>query len=416
MFNSIIHTQVRDDNDYIDEWVDYHLALGFEHIVMIDHLSIVPVKERNHVTVIRVDREQPFPYLEMINNTLKNFKTNWLSMLSVDEFIALYLKENINEYLIPYENYGGVSLNWSVYGSSGHEKKQSLVKDNYLWRMPHDIKDTCQDLVKTIIRTEYCTGIHNDHTCRSSKDIVNEDFEICNAATTRSSRASAKINHYITRSKEDWQHKIDRAARAKEVLRTWDGFYGVDNYCTVYDDVLKDYGKPKIWDHIDGWFNFQALYTDMVGRFNDAVFVEIGTWEGKSTVFMADKIKNSGRNIKFYAIDLFAQCIIGGATYEADYEKYLKNIEPVKDYITTIKGDSHKVYEQFEDKSIDFLFIDGNHDYESVKKDIELWLPKVKGVIAGHDFPWTSVSTAVREIFGDVKMIPHCGCWVINLQ
>ena len=42
----------------------------------------------------------------------------------------------------------------------------------------------------------------------------------------------------------------------------------------------------------------------------------------------------------------------------------------------------------FEDESFDFIYIDANHSYESVKQDIELWFPKVKrgGIIGGDDF------------------------------
>ena len=42
----------------------------------------------------------------------------------------------------------------------------------------------------------------------------------------------------------------------------------------------------------------------------------------------------------------------------------------------------------FMDESLDFVFIDGNHDYPYVKEDIELWTPKVKkgGIVAGHDY------------------------------
>jgi hypothetical protein len=43
MMYAMIATMVRDDNSYLDEWVGYHLSIGFEHIVIYDHKSIVPV-------------------------------------------------------------------------------------------------------------------------------------------------------------------------------------------------------------------------------------------------------------------------------------------------------------------------------------------------------------------------------------
>lgn len=55
------------------------------------------------------------------------------------------------------------------------------------------------------------------------------------------------------------------------------------------------------------------------------------------------------------------------------------------------------------DQSRDFVFIDADHRYEAVKRDIELWLPKVRpgGLICGHDFctGWPGVVRAVREAF-----------------
>ena len=53
-----------------------------------------------------------------------------------------------------------------------------------------------------------------------------------------------------------------------------------------------------------------------------------------------------------------------------------------------IKGNSHEELENFEDNSIDVLFIDGGHEYSVVKKDIEIGWNKVKpgGYICGDDY------------------------------
>lgn len=162
------------------------------------------------------------------------------------------------------------------------------------------------------------------------------------------------------------------------------------------------------WEKIEGFFNFDNIYTDMVKRFDDAVFVEIGSWKGRSTVYMAEEIKKYNKNISWYAVDMFK-----GTKDENDndkdvindtlYDKYLKNIEPVKDLIHTIRGDSKEVYKQFEDESIDFLFIDGDHTYKGCYTDIKNWFPKVKkgGIIGGHDYsePTCGVKMAVDSYF-----------------
>lgn len=55
------------------------------------------------------------------------------------------------------------------------------------------------------------------------------------------------------------------------------------------------------------------------------------------------------------------------------------------------------------DKWFDFTFIDAAHDYHNAKRDIQLWLPKTKKLICGHDYGnmYKGVKTAVDEIFGD---------------
>jgi len=178
------------------------------------------------------------------------------------------------------------------------------------------------------------------------------------------------------------------------------------------------------WEKIEGMFTFQILYTNMVHTFpSGSVFVEIGAWKGKSAVFMAEKIKESGKNINFYTIDPFDGT---GGGYENDsdvknsilFETYTKNIEPVKSYIQTLTGFSYDVVGKFENESIDFLFIDGDHRYEGIKRDLNEWFPKIKrgGIISGHDYnePSCGVKQAVDEYF-IFKASPYQGgCWYLE--
>lgn len=72
-----------------------------------------------------------------------------------------------------------------------------------------------------------------------------------------------------------------------------------------------------------------------------------------------------------------------------------------------IKLNSHVACEQYEDSSLDGVYIDGDHDYENVVRDVLCWFPKVKvgGWIACHDYDGqpehADVVRAVDEIFGN---------------
>jgi predicted O-methyltransferase YrrM len=142
----------------------------------------------------------------------------------------------------------------------------------------------------------------------------------------------------------------------------------------------------------------------MVNKFLDGShFVEVGTWLGKSAAYLAVEIINSNKKIKFDCVDLWEN----NEEYKdmqvvrenKFYETFLKNIDPIKEYINPIKLSSLEAAKLYDDNSLDFIFIDASHIYENVKNDIEAWYPKLKsgGVLAGHDYACSDVEKAVRE-------------------
>ena len=56
--------------------------------------------------------------------------------------------------------------------------------------------------------------------------------------------------------------------------------------------------------NVPGWFTFPSLYSHMVERYDNAHFVEVGSWQGSSAAYMGVEIINSGKNIKFDVYDV----------------------------------------------------------------------------------------------------------------
>ena len=138
--------------------------------------------------------------------------------------------------------------------------------------------------------------------------------------------------------------------------------------------------------------------------------IEIGSFNGESTlIFGASMVFD-----KIYCIDpLDTKSLDFALDYQTcdEIEKqFNQNVswfngngkELGQTKVELIKDYSYNVVDQFEDNSFDFIYIDGAHDYESVKKDIDLYAPKLKtfGILAGHDYEhtWPGVIKAVDEI------------------
>ncbi len=148
------------------------------------------------------------------------------------------------------------------------------------------------------------------------------------------------------------------------------------------------YHQPQFGED---WFTYPEVYQQMVQRFpSGSTFVEIGSWKGKSSAFMAVEIANSGKQIDFYCIDTFKGSVEHQNNPELPvlYEIFKSNMKPVEDYYKDLRMSSMEAVSKFQDESLDFVFIDGSHDYVDIKDDIIHWLPKVKkgGILAGHDY------------------------------
>jgi len=152
------------------------------------------------------------------------------------------------------------------------------------------------------------------------------------------------------------------------------------------------------YESIEGFFTFQDIYKNIINEIdNNSHIVEVGTLKGRSAAFMAVEIINSKKNIKFDCVDIFPDEI---------YNEFINNIGPVKNYINPIKLCSIEAAKLYRDNSLDFVFLDASHDYESVKEDIFAWYPKLKlgGKIGGHDYNWDTVKCAVHDFLGTNRL------------
>ena len=124
--------------------------------------------------------------------------------------------------------------------------------------------------------------------------------------------------------------------------------------------------------------------------------VEIGSWQGRSTSFLARAVSNS-QNGAFYAIDHFQGNVgkekfyVVGEENLSDLEtNFLSNIERIglADTVRLLNMPNEQAEKEIRDINIRFLFIDGDHTKEGVAKDIELFFPKLMpgSIVVFDDF------------------------------
>lgn len=118
--------------------------------------------------------------------------------------------------------------------------------------------------------------------------------------------------------------------------------------------------------------------------------VEVGSWKGKSTVWIGWAIKDSKKHIPFFAIDPHT----GSEEHQIKkkkvwtFDEFKTNTKngKVSSVVKPLVMTSEEAVSKIK-QPVSFVFIDGDHGYDGVKKDFELWFPKVKigGVMAFHD-------------------------------
>jgi predicted O-methyltransferase YrrM len=163
---------------------------------------------------------------------------------------------------------------------------------------------------------------------------------------------------------------------------------------------------------IGGWmYDDELLWLHETAK-ECSLVVEIGVWQGKSSTAIAMGLPENGR---MFCIDSWrgsedelstAHAIM--QTTQGQKSIFINAMDNLFEFISFGKVipfcmksvDACAMLDYVGE--VDFVFIDGSHDYNNVKLDLEAWFPSTheNSIIAGHDFTWSGVEKAVREFFG----------------
>ena len=141
------------------------------------------------------------------------------------------------------------------------------------------------------------------------------------------------------------------------------------------------------------------------------VGVEVGVLEGEYSKKIDNFFKEKNRNLKLWLVDPW----VSNDDYSEFSQKkldysYNKVVEKFKNNknINIIREKSISASDKFDDNSLDFVYIDGDHDYVHVKNDLNVWFKKLNkhGVLFGDDYSRAyGVHKAVSDFAFENKLI-----------
>ena len=135
----------------------------------------------------------------------------------------------------------------------------------------------------------------------------------------------------------------------------------------------------KGWSHEITREDLFEIYAEL--GYKEAAEIGVGT--GRHAVQLVNHVPG----LHLYAVDPWAQ--YGRCSQRICDKRYAATVKRLKDKNATIlRKTSLEASQEFEDGSLDFVYIDGDHRFDAVMMDIILWAPKVRkgGIVAGHDY------------------------------
>lgn len=171
----------------------------------------------------------------------------------------------------------------------------------------------------------------------------------------------------------------------------------IDYYAFIAGKVLFP-GASSVFTHLTARekyiLNRLAKHVVKQGGKN---FLEIGSYLGASSIVIASALTDVRQ--KLYCVDTWKNDAMTEGKKDTFCE-FLANVSNFSTHIVPLRGTSSAMSQTF-DKSLDYIFFDGDHSYEGIKTDVTAWLPKLRpgGIAIFHDYGWADgVISVVHDL------------------
>lgn len=241
---------MKNEGPYVKEWLDYHLLAGVDHFYIYDNDSpdnqkeiLQPYIDAGIVTyTFYPGRARQYA---AYNDAFQSFKfeCRYMAIIDGDEFIFPKSKSTINEVvdeiLLSNQNFSALGVNWVLFGSNGQEHAD--YTRGVLDRFPaRDSK--VSNHIKTIANPRMINFFQNPHYAIyfDGKYSVSETGKpFLGPFNEERTAEKISINHYHTKSYEEYAKKIERGNADGTIKRSMEIFKMHDLNEVVDDGIIK---------------------------------------------------------------------------------------------------------------------------------------------------------------------------------
>lgn len=225
---------IKDENDYLDEWINYHLSIGIDYFFIYDNNSKIPIKIDEKIGKVIVWNHndigtQMVAYLNCCKNN-KNF--DYIGFLDTDEFYVsktMNIKKDFEQLKNEFGDFDGIGLYWRMYGKPNPYLEKRINVSEY-------INYHYNNHIKSFFNPNKVTGLPNPHFAFLNGKYIDENGNKIIGAIGNHTSKNIWIKHTWTRSISEYKEKLQRGSGDKVIRNyTMNNFYEYNDKCTLND-------------------------------------------------------------------------------------------------------------------------------------------------------------------------------------
>jgi hypothetical protein len=209
----------KNEDDYIEEWIDYHKKIGFDDIFIFqNNWRCKNTYENVHLIEFDGHGMQQPAYNTFVHNARNHYE--WAAFFDVDEFLVLKKHKSIKDFIHDYSDCPAIGINEVLFGNNflTHKTAEKSVLKRFTRR-----QNKINQHIKTFIQLNQTFRMYTHHPSiqwYSPERTINEG-----PFNHQGSTEIAQINHYFCKTQEEFLDKIERGlADNPSLMRTMEEF------------------------------------------------------------------------------------------------------------------------------------------------------------------------------------------------